>query len=204
MDGFHSTSFFQLLQSQYQSFSEWGSAPITIVITTIFMFYCFFSCHASFRYLSLFSFSFSFALWSTGNGKSTFWQLLFFHYYVIFFSHDCMLIDFYLSLSDSKSSQLSKTVFSILDDLYAIVWTVSIGPPIFSLSSTLSKRLGAVPNLPITTNITVTLIIIIIIIIIIYSLEFFPSALASGLSLEFEWQQVSSSLEDSFQYSSHS
>ena len=36
----------------------------------------------------------------------------------------------------------------------------------------------------------------IIIIIIIYSLVFFPSALADGLSLEFEWQQVSSSLQD--------
>ena len=36
-----------------------------------------------------------------------------------------------------------------------------------------------------------------IIIIIIYLLEFFPSALADGLSLEFERQQVSSSLQDS-------
>ena len=34
-------------------------------------------------------------------------------------------------------------------------------------------------------------------IIIIYSLEFSPSAFADGLSLEFEWQQVSSSLRDS-------
>ena len=40
-----------------------------------------------------------------------------------------------------------------------------------------------------------------IIIIIIYSLEFFTSALADGLSLEFEWHQVSS-LQDSSQYSS--
>ena len=33
------------------------------------------------------------------------------------------------------------------------------------------------------------------------SLEFFTSALAHGLSLEFEWQQISSSLQDSSQYS---
>ena len=40
--------------------------------------------------------------------------------------------------------------------------------------------------------------IIIIIIIIIYSLElFFTSAIADGLSQEFEWQQVSSSLQNS-------
>ena len=38
-------------------------------------------------------------------------------------------------------------------------------------------------------------------VIIIYSLEFFISALADGLSLESEWQQVSSSLQDSSQYS---
>ena len=41
-------------------------------------------------------------------------------------------------------------------------------------------------------------------IIIIYSLEFFASALADGHSLEVEWQQVSSSLLDSFQYSGRS
>ena len=45
---------------------------------------------------------------------------------------------------------------------------------------------------------------IIIIIIIIYSLEFFTSANADGLSLEFEWQQVSSSLQDSSQCSGRS
>ena len=36
---------------------------------------------------------------------------------------------------------------------------------------------------------------------IIYSLEFFTSALADDLSLDIEWQQVSSSLQDSSQYS---
>ena len=41
----------------------------------------------------------------------------------------------------------------------------------------------------------------IIIIIIIHSLEFFTSALADGLSLGIEWQQVSSSLQDSSRYS---
>ena len=38
------------------------------------------------------------------------------------------------------------------------------------------------------------------IIIIIYSLKFFTSALVSGFSRELEWQQVSSSLQDSSQY----
>ena len=42
-------------------------------------------------------------------------------------------------------------------------------------------------------------IIIIIIIIIITILEVFTSVLADGFSLEFDWQQVSSSLQDSSQ-----
>ena len=43
--------------------------------------------------------------------------------------------------------------------------------------------------------------LLIIIIVIIYSLVFFTSALADGFSLEFEGQQISSSLQDSSQYS---
>ena len=35
-------------------------------------------------------------------------------------------------------------------------------------------------------------------------LQFFTSALADGFSLEFEWQQVSTSLQDSSQYSGRS
>ena len=41
------------------------------------------------------------------------------------------------------------------------------------------------------------------IIVIIYSLEFFTSVLADGLSLEFKWRKVSSSLQDSSQYPEH-
>ena len=37
-----------------------------------------------------------------------------------------------------------------------------------------------------------------------YSLEFFTSALADGLSQEFKWQQVSSNLQDYSQYSGRS
>ena len=51
-----------------------------------------------------------------------------------------------------------------------------------------------------TANSTI-LKVIIIIIIILLSWEFLAPALADGLSLEFERQQVSSSLQDSSQYS---
>ena len=37
--------------------------------------------------------------------------------------------------------------------------------------------------------------------IVIYSFRFFTSASADGFSQEFEWHQVSSSLQDSSQYS---
>ena len=43
----------------------------------------------------------------------------------------------------------------------------------------------------------IIVIIIIIIIIIIYSFRVFTSVLADGFSLEFEWQQVSSNLQNS-------
>ena len=47
----------------------------------------------------------------------------------------------------------------------------------------------------------VVVVIIIIIIIIIIILLFWEFFLADGFSLEFEWQQITSSLQDSFQYS---
>ena len=40
-----------------------------------------------------------------------------------------------------------------------------------------------------------------VVLIIIHSLELFTSALADGFTLESEWQQVSSSLQDFSQYS---
>ena len=52
--------------------------------------------------------------------------------------------------------------------------------------------------------VVILIIIIIIIIIIINPWEFLTSALADGCSLKFEWQQVTSSLQDSFQYSGRS
>ena len=50
-------------------------------------------------------------------------------------------------------------------------------------------------------NSRLKLYLLIMIVIVIYSLEFFTSALIDGLSQEFEWEQVSLSLQDSSQYS---
>ena len=54
------------------------NAPITIGIIVTCIFHSFFSSLARSRYLSFFSHSFSFILWSAGTVKSTFLQVLFF------------------------------------------------------------------------------------------------------------------------------
>ena len=54
------------------------NAPITIGIIVICMFHCFFNSQAKSRYLSFFSHSFRFILWSAGTAKSTILQVLFF------------------------------------------------------------------------------------------------------------------------------
>ena len=52
-------------------------APITIGKIVTFMFHIFFNSQARLRYLSLFSHSFSFILWSAGTAKSTILQIFF-------------------------------------------------------------------------------------------------------------------------------
>ena len=99
---------------------------------------------------------------------------------------------FHWSLSDSKSPQVSRTLLSILAVLNnAAVWMVSTRLPTSKSSSPFSNPFITVPKAPT--------------IIIMMSLkEFFTSVLADGSSLESEWQQVSSSFQDSFQYSDRS
>ena len=54
------------------------NAPITIGVIVTCMFHSFFSSQAGSRYLSFFSLSFCFILWSAGTAKSTILQVLFF------------------------------------------------------------------------------------------------------------------------------
>ena len=60
-------------------------APITIGIIVNFMFHSFFNSLARSRYLSLFSLTFSFILWSAGTAKSTILQIFFFFFFVYYF-----------------------------------------------------------------------------------------------------------------------
>ena len=59
-------------------------APITIGIIVTFMFHSFFNSLARSRYLSLFSHSFSFILWSAGTAKSTTLQIFFLFFFFFF------------------------------------------------------------------------------------------------------------------------
>ena len=74
----------------FKSSSPWTSllvtvprAPITISITVTFIFHSFFRPLARSKYLSLFSLSFNFILWSAATAKSTILQVLFFFFLLI-------------------------------------------------------------------------------------------------------------------------
>ena len=58
-------------------------ASITISIIVTFMFHSFFNPLARSRYLSLFSHSFNFILWSAGIAKSTILQIFFFFFFFL-------------------------------------------------------------------------------------------------------------------------
>ena len=59
-------------------------APITIGMIATSMFHSFFNSQARSKYLSFFSYSFSFTLWSAGTAKSTILQVLSF-FFLFFF-----------------------------------------------------------------------------------------------------------------------
>ena len=59
-------------------------APITIGIIVTFMFHSFFNSLARSRYLSFFSYSFSFIQWSAGTAKSTILQILLYNYFLVY------------------------------------------------------------------------------------------------------------------------
>ena len=77
------------------------NAPITIGIIVTCMFHSFFNSLARSRYLSLFSHSFSFILWSAGTTKSTILQVLFsFPFFFFFFCWLLFSLVFWLGLGD--------------------------------------------------------------------------------------------------------
>ena len=134
----------------------------------------FFCSLARSRYLSFFSLSFSFTLWSAGTAKSTIRQVLFFCRWlslgvviiiiIIIYSFRV----FHISISwwsftgvwvTKKSHQVFRTLLSILAVLNnAVVWMVSTRPPTSNSSSPFNSPLVTVPNAPIMIGIIVTFI----------------------------------------------
>ena len=122
------------------------------------------------------------------------------------FLHRLWPLVFHQSLSDSTSPQVSRILLSLLVDLSnVVIWMISARSLIFNYFRLHFKPLGIVPNSAITIGITVTLILhCLYYYYYYYSLRVFFNNLANGVSLKFEWQQVSSCLQDSSQYSERS
>ena len=77
-------------------------APITIGTIVTFMFYSFFNSQARSRYLSFFSYSFSFILWSAGTAKSIILQSLIFFFFLLIIIRSGLLADIRWSVCMSK------------------------------------------------------------------------------------------------------
>ena len=84
-------------------------APITIGTIVTFMFHSFFNSLARSRYVSFFSHSFSFILWSAGKAKSTILQILFF---VLLIIRSGFLAEIRWSVCMSKSDRSLCVSFS--------------------------------------------------------------------------------------------
>ena len=87
------------------------NAPITIGIIVTFMFHSFFNSLARSKYLSLFSHSFSFNLWSAGTVKSTILQFLSFFFFVDYY-YVWFLAEIRWSVCMSKSHRNLCVIFS--------------------------------------------------------------------------------------------
>ena len=143
-------------------------AQITIGIIITCLFHSFFNSLARSRYLSFFSYSFSFILWSAGQQSRQFYNFSFFLLIIIrsgllllllllLFSHQRKLMVFHWRLSDSKSPQFSRTLLSILVVFSnAVVCMVSTRPPTSKSSGPFNNPLVTVTKAPITTGIIVT------------------------------------------------
>ena len=122
--------------------------------------------------MSLFSFSFILTLWSAKTAESTIQQVILFvddyydnyyynYYYYSFeiFLYQRQQMDFYWSLSDSKSPQVSRTLLCILAVFNnAVVWMVSTRLPTSKSSRSFNNPLVTETKATITIGTIVTFI----------------------------------------------
>ena len=128
-------------------------APITIGIIVTFMFHSFFNSLARSRYLSFFSHSFSFILWSAGTAKSTILQILFFFFLLLRVFHTSFHWWFFFVVCVTEC--LLRSPVLLVDFNSAEAWLVSIHPLISSSLSLFSKFWWRVPRAPTMIGITV-------------------------------------------------
>ena len=88
------------------------NAPITIGTIVTFMFHSFFNSLARSRYLSLFSHSFRFILWSAGTAKSSILQVLFFFFFLLIIIKSGLLAGIRWSVCMLKSHRILCMAFS--------------------------------------------------------------------------------------------
>ena len=104
LNGLHSSSYFQVLQSLYLWWL-YQAHQLQLVSPTLSCSLVFFSSLARSKHLNLFSLSFNFTLWSAGTAKSTIRQVLFFCFFLFFF--------FFFLLTITRSGRLTEIWWSI-------------------------------------------------------------------------------------------
>ena len=198
------------------------NTPITIGIIVTFMFHNFFNSLAKSRYLSFFSHSFSFILWSAGTAKSTILLMLFFLLIII---RSGLLAEIRWSMCMSKSHRslcvlFSRTgaglciyhlfIWSNLSCLHISQWITLPTQSCLVLYSFCANLLHSLImwlmfSLLLLLLLLSSLLLSLLLLLLLFTpFEFFTSVLVDGFSLEFDCQQVSSSLQDSSQDSGRS
>ena len=175
------------------------NAPITIGVIVTCIFHSFFNSRARSRYLAFFSHSFSFILWSAGTAKSTILQVLFF---LLINIRSGRVAEIRWSVCILKSHRSLCELFSRtgagLCIYHLLVWSnlnfLHISPWITLPTQSCLALYSLCTNL---LHLLVPPCCCCCCYILLFDL--FPSVLADGFSQEFEWQQVSSSLQDSSQ-----
>ena len=112
LDGFHSSFYFQVLQSCTNYLVTVLSALIANYITVIFMFHSFLSSLVKSMYLSLFLLWLSFTLWSAWTTKVTVFQFLYLLFFFIVITGSGHLTVIKGSVCNSKSQRIFCILFS--------------------------------------------------------------------------------------------
>ena len=185
-------------------------APMTIGIIITFMFHRFFNSLARSRYLSFFSHSFSFILWSAGTLLLLLLLLLLIIYLFIYLSFCCFLLQLarVVNLRQQIEARIRnndpKKTHSEIRTPLSYAWLNVTAAQIVRATKTIvfqeHKSNFKIHSLPFFFISLGT-------IFIHYRFtlsEFFTPTLAGGISQESKWQQLSSDVQDSSQYSSWS